>query len=358
MKKNLLTLFSFIILILILTIFIGQIFIPRFQVGKYQGPYYITKGFEKIEKNTIDIIFLGSSNSYETMSPMEIWNDLGITSYDYGLPAARIYENYYFLKYLLTKQSPKVVFLDVTTCFYKEEQAEPMKRRSFDYLPFSKIKLEMINDPVFENTFEDKISILFPLLRYHDRWNKPNVYYYTEGYHPYNKGFVISGNYNPVDNIKKYMEKKDEKEVMNDTIEKYLGKIVELLKEKNIELVLTAFPNYKSWDNNKSKAIEEYAKEQEVRFFEMNHNDTGIDWKKDTGDKGIHTNILGSLKATKYMEKYIEENYQLEDKRNNKEYDSWNKDFIEYKKILDKAVKDVEYKFKNKKYDEIKEKDA
>ncbi len=357
MKKNLLKLSSFIFIILLLILFIGQIFIPRFKTGENQGPFYISKGFEKLEKNTLDIIFIGSSNSYQSMSPMEIWNDLGITSYDYGLSASRIYEDYYFMKYALTKQSPKVIFMDVTTCFYKNDQTEPMKRRSFDYLPFSKVKLEMMNDPFFENTFEDKVSILFPLLRYHDRWNRPNIYYYTEKYLTYNMGFVISSNYNPVEGKIDYMQKEKKEIELEDFNRKYLDKIVSLAKEKNIDLVLTAFPNYKSWDNNRGDTLKKYAEEHEVKFLEMNNSDTGIDWYKDTPDKGIHTNLFGSLKATKYMENYISSNYSFDNKLENKKYQKWNEDYKQYKKLLDKESKKLQEKIDKNIIDNVKEDD-
>ena len=359
MKKNLISLISFIVLVVILILVIGQIFIPRFKVGINQGPFYIIKGFEKVEKNTLDILFIGSSNSYESISPMELWNDLGITSYDYGISASRIHENYYFLKYAITKQSPKVIFMDVTTCFYEDKQTEPMKRRSFDYFPFSKIKIEMMNDPVFENTFEDKVSILLPLLRYHDRWNRPNIGYYNDKYEVFNKGFVISNSYNPVDKKIDNMHEEPKELELDEMNRTYLDKIIEFCKDNNLDLVLTAFPNYKDWDNNKSEAFKKYAAEKDVKFFEMNNvSDTGIDWLKDTGDKGIHTNIIGSLKATKYMEKYIQENYSFEDKRNNKKYESWNKDYIKYKEILDKEIELLKDKIKNNKIDKKRKEEA
>ena len=40
----------------------------------------------------------------------QLWTDLGITSYAYGISASRIHENYYILKYALKKQNPKVIY--------------------------------------------------------------------------------------------------------------------------------------------------------------------------------------------------------------------------------------------------------
>ena len=56
----------------------------------------------------------------------------------------------------------------------------------------------------------------------------------------------------------------------------------------------------------------------------------GIDWSTDTMDGGNHVSFEGSKKTTKFIEDYLEENYDLADHRGDPVYDGWVKDNEEY----------------------------
>lgn len=351
--KNLIRFVLFIIIVVFLMLFLGNLFIPRAKVGKKQGQLYTMKGFYDLNKNSLDVLFIGSSSIYKSISPMEIWDEYGVSSYDYTIPSTRIYMEYYFLKDALRSQKPKVVFLDINTAFYKKKETEPARRKSFDYMNFSPVKVEMLNDDIFDYTFEDKVSILFPLLRYHDRFTRPNVYYYFEDYHSITKGFVLDKDYNPINKKFSYMHKEISESVIPDDISKYLLKIVDLCKKNDIDLVLTALPDARSWNNNHSNTFKNFASENGVKFLELNVEDYDLDWDKDTGDQGIHTNVKGALKTSKYVGKYINDNYNFESHKNDKNYQSWNDDMIEYKKLVKEANKILNKKIKNNKIDKM-----
>lgn len=48
--------------------------------------------------DTIDVLVIGDSESYTTVSPMEIWDKEGIPSYVGGQTGQKIQESYYMLK--------------------------------------------------------------------------------------------------------------------------------------------------------------------------------------------------------------------------------------------------------------------
>lgn len=78
-------------------------------------------GFEDEQKNSLDVLFLGSSMSYRHIYPLELWNNFGIVSYNLGTSEQTIPMSYYLLQYALEQQTPQVIVLDVGMCTIKEK---------------------------------------------------------------------------------------------------------------------------------------------------------------------------------------------------------------------------------------------
>lgn len=365
MKRRL---FIFIRLVVFFTIFfvilnvLSIIFTPKWKNGAHvnNSQAYTIRGFYELPKNSIDVLFLGNSSIYKSISPMQIYEDTGIVSYNYSISSARVYMFYYLLKDSLKYQSPKVVVVDPLTFFYQNKSTEPEKRKSFDYLKLGKTKLEMINDPVFENdTFEDKMSLIFPILRYHDRWsdlhlNDLNTVFLN--YYSVSKGYIISDKIYPNEKGFDYMKKTKVNSKMKDYVFEYFVKLVNLCKENNIELVIAGIPDTRVWSYSNNEAIKEICEEYDVKYLDFNKEEVGIDWNTDTEDGGMHFNLLGAEKITKYMTKYLTDNYEFKDQRNNKDYSRWNEDLVKFNKVKEKYRESLEDKIKNKDYNFPKKK--
>ena len=57
--------------------------------------------------------------------------------------------------------------------------------------------------------------------------------------------------------------------------------------------------------------------------FNNYYEELGIVFEEDFADYGSHTNVIGAEKCTEYLEKYLKEHYQFEDKRGTATYRSW-----------------------------------
>lgn len=348
MKKNISNLLKFTIFIsltIFLTLKIGKIFIPETSDKTFQGITYTINGFYELEKNSIDVLFMGDSSMLRAVSPMEMWESEGITSYNYSVTAARMYTLYYLVKDALKTQSPKVIVIDPITMYYTYETREPIQRMSFDYLKNNNVKFEMMNDPSFENTFEDKASILFPILRYHSRWTEmefDEIEKINKDFSSVTKGFVMSYAVKP--NLKgySYMDNKDESIKFEHDADYYLLKINEVCKEKGIKLMILGIEDSLVWGKQQSILTEKISKENGIDFLDLNEADYGLNWMEDTKDAGNHMNVLGAMKLTKYVTKHLKANYNLEDHRNESEYSSWHEDYKTYKFYRDKYIKAAE----------------
>ena len=74
-------------------------------------------GFYEMERDTVDVLFLGSSHAAAAFSPQELYDGYGITSYNLGSEQQNLLITYYWLKEALRYQSPKVVVLDCLMLF-------------------------------------------------------------------------------------------------------------------------------------------------------------------------------------------------------------------------------------------------
>ncbi|MEG2769363.1 MAG: hypothetical protein RR902_00930 [Oscillospiraceae bacterium] len=78
-------------------------------------------GFYAEEKNTMDVIYLGSSAAYVNINPIEIWKKQGITGYTLGSSMQRMWISEYYLKETLKRQNPKVVVLEMYSTFLDDK---------------------------------------------------------------------------------------------------------------------------------------------------------------------------------------------------------------------------------------------
>lgn len=349
MKKHIINIIKFVTfmtLIFFLITKVGEIFIPTGWKNDWQGYVYSAKGFYAEKSNQIDVLFLGTSSMQRSISPMHIYELEGFTSFNYNAPTARPYMYYYFLSEVLNYQKPKVVFIDTVTLFYEEKESEGLQRQSFDLMKLDLTKLKMIFDPVFENTFEDEMSYIFPLLRFHDRWNEvtfEDIKNAHNNYHSITKGFLVSDKLKANSKGYQYMEKGNRKIALMDDNKKYFDKIIDLCKKKNIDVVFLGMPDTKAWNYESSAGLEKMAEEADVKFLDLNDtNNLKYDWNKDTEDGGGHLNLYGANKTSEFLANYLKENYELKDHRDDKKYENWNADLEKYKEKEETALKKLE----------------
>ena len=108
----------------------------------------------------------------------------------------------------------------------------------------------------------------------------------------------------------------------------YLGKMTRLCKVNNIALVLIKAPSlypywYEQWENQ----IKDYAEENDLLYinFLEQAQEIGIDYETDTYDGGLHMNLSGAEKITRYLGDALQQNIELEDRRDDQKLAAaWN----------------------------------
>jgi len=285
-----------------------------------EGEYNVTtkiRGFYAEEENTLDVVFIGSSQMYADMAPAVLFHEYGITSYDFCANEQPMWVSYYYIKEALKHQEPKVIVLDVFTVYGDDYEEEGVTHINLDDLPMSYNKICAIRDSVPEGM---RYSYYFPLAKYHNTWTdfyegKAELAFYHEpdpykGYSP----FVFAADYE--ESAREEVTDQRECEPIPDRAQTWLLKIIDLCKEENVPLVLTKTPNGNAQRQKLYNSVEVIAEETGTPFFNMNV----------LLDGQAHINVLQAEKVSLMMGEYLTAHYEFEDKRENPDYAQWEAD--------------------------------
>ena len=342
---NLIKFLVFMTVFILLLLFTSNIFIPNWKIDKQEGQTYITKGFYSEKKNTLDVLFVGSSNMYRGITPMTLYDKYGITSYTFGNASARAWNIYYSLSSALEYQKPEVVFIDCATLLYQDVENEGNRRKSLDNMPFSYSKIKALSDKEMVSDEFEVLSYIFPIFRYHDRWKNLNFGDFdklNKEYKFMTRGYVYADRWkNFTDSASGYMNKTKNKKGINEKTLKYLYKIEDLAKKYDFDIVYVGIIDSKKWNHENSLYVSEYASSVNRPFIDFNTIDIGYDWSTDSID-GVHSNIFGANKMTNYIGEYLNNNYKLPNHKNDPKYSRWDSDLIDYNFRIKKSYLKLE----------------
>lgn len=265
-------------------------------------------------KDTIDVLVIGDSESYTSMSPMDLWKQTGITSFDCGQPGQRIQETSFLLKEALKTQSPKLVIFETNTMF-----------RNPGFL--ANLTMSVV----------EPIRYYFPVFRYHNLWKQLFDGKKNAGRSVF-KGFEIRDKVVPYEGSDQYMKETKDVQQIPEFVYCYMEDIKKMCRDNNAELLLMSAPSPHNYNYRKHNALEKYAKENGLPYIDLNMRtkEIGIDWKTDSYDKGDHLNLHGARKVTAYMGKYLKENYSLPDHRGEDGYQEWENLSVQFFAEVDK----------------------
>ena len=275
--------------------------------GSVSGRSRVFASVSAEKKNTIDVLVAGDSESYTSVSPMDLWDRAGIAAYDCGQPGQRIQETYYILKTAFRTQSPKLVLFETNTMF---------------------------RDPGFlknvQLSLTEPLAYHFPVIKYHNAWKA--LFDGPGGPKKSYKGFEIRDKVVSYEGDEEYMKETKDKAQIPEVVRIYMEKIKRLCEKNGADLLLVSAPSPKNYNYKKHNSLEEYARENDLLYVDLNmkFRDIGIDWKMDSYDRGDHLNISGARKVTAYMGKYLSDNYDLPDRRNDDGWREWDNLAREY----------------------------
>lgn len=301
----------------------------------------VSEYYDEIKNH--DVLFVGDCEVYTNFSPKVLWEEYGIHSYVRGSANQLIWHSYYLLKEMLKVERPKVVVFNVLAMKYGSPTKEEYNRMTLDGMRWSKEKI----DSIFASMLKEEhfIEYVFPILRFHSRWNdlsEQDFKYFFSKKKVSHNGYLMNADIRPAGSVPIGTPLGDYH--FSENSYQYLDKMAKLCEEKGVELVLIKAPIlypywYEEWDGQ----MEAYAKKRGLRYYNFlkSLEESGIDFAKDTYDRGLHLNVYGAEKLSRYFGRILRDNMGIEDRRNEKALVSiWKKKIFSYeneKKDLEKV---------------------
>lgn len=297
--------------------------------------------FYEEPKNSLDVIYVGSSNVLAHFNAPLAYNLYGYTT---GLVATNS-QPFSSIKYLIEEakkyQNPKVYVIDIAKVGDDlGDNSNGQARGVIDRLKNSKNRIDAINGILkyTDTKKEDYINYHFSFLLYHNKWknlSKVNIV----GNKTLYKGYLFDEEKYTIEKQNEYnwnYEKKDLKEENKEV----LIDLIEYIKNNKLN-VLFVVPK-RTYLNDGMEIINSATDIIQTNGLDVINfntlNDFEVDFSKDFYNYA-HLNVWGATKYTKYFAKYLKNQYDLSDHRNDESYNSWYSEYERFKGDYKKAVK-------------------
>lgn len=275
-----------------------------------------------------DILLIGTSHISNAIIPLELWNNYGYTSYVLYAGYDDMERNIMILRQALQYSTPKLVVLDVENYWDKSEADVSLNdyHKFVDDFPLTKEKvattLELYPDS------ESRSEIIFPLVRYHDRWKELKSEDFAErGEVDFLKGAILFNKVCPVENYR--IVPKEEGVLRDSYAIETLRKFISYCQERDIQVLVTTIPygadeERQSYMQGIHNMLDEWnVDHQNLIELELVNPDT--DYYNES-----HLNVWGADKITDYLGEYIHTHYEIPDRRAEKCAVIWNQEYEQY----------------------------
>lgn len=305
---------------------IQALLMPKYMTQSKEGAM-IREYYDKAGGH--DVIFIGDCEVYENFSPITLWEEYGITSYIRGSAQQLIWQSYYLMEETFTYETPKVMVFNVLSMKYdtpastgSSTQREAYNRMTLDGMKWSVSKWNSIQASMTESEKESggMWLYLFPLLRYHDRWSALTVEdfrYLFSKEQVTDNGYLMQVGIKAVEN--EHVERPLADYTFSNVCWEYLDKMRELCEANGTQFVLIKAPSLSPvWWDEWDAQIEAYAEQHGLLYVNLldYQDEIEIDWSTDTYDTGLHLNVYGAEKASRFLGKILVEACGLTDHKN------------------------------------------
>ena len=349
MKKHIFNIFKILIFIIVFVFF--YCFLTVFKKPVNYKLYNVT-GLYAERKNSLDMVYIGGSAAFVYYSPIDAYQNYGISSYVYAADnmQAELYTT--MVKEILKTQKPKLIVIDARAFQYREKDLKPNEISYRVFLRGFKYNLDrykLINKIVPKYLKQGTLTYHLDLGLYHTEESIPsfrktfNIMF--DKNKNLDKGFYLVPK---AVNIYKYdRDTKEEMKIASES-EKLLNELLDYLEKRNVKALFVVSPYLQTKTEKMNfNYIEKIIKSRNQDFLDANDyiKEMNLNYAYDFIDID-HVNIYGAEKYTEFLTKYLVNNYKLPDRRGEKLYDEdfnnlipkWNQNVEETKKTIKEII--------------------
>ena len=323
MRKSIIRITIFIVILVLCLGYLNSVF----KVKYGDGIYDVTKFYE-LDDNTVDVLILGSSHAFQDFNTGTLWDEYGLSSFIFAGSVQPMWNTYYYLKEALKTQTPDLIVLEGYCTVLSSEFIDDSRIIKNNYgLKWSPDKVESLKVSAPQERWRE---FFLEYSQYHTRYKELSRadFVKNQGNPLYEdwKGFGCNMIVTPHEVLD--VSGVEERSPLFEKTEKYYRDTIELAKDNNIPIIVIVSP-YAGINEDQQKMFNtasDIAAEYEVPFVNCNliNDEIGMDWTVDAADTG-HLSYRGNQRFSKYIGKYLVDNYDLPDRRGEAKYTSWEK---------------------------------
>lgn len=320
--KNFVRFFLFILITAVLLLFLNNAFLYRDPT--IWSTDHRVQQYRELPSDSLDVLFLGSSNVMSGINPIQLWKETGMQSYAYCSRAQTFAFSYAYLQDALKTQTPRCVVLEAFSVL-TEKTTNGLINSSFhmsvnmDSLSIA-AKSELITDYVPPSEW---ISYYFPLLKNHNYYKtQKNIPDRREGIF---MGYCFEDSCEPCD-APVYT---DSVRQMDPVDRIYLEKILQLCRDHNIDLYIIKTPVcYPDEGHSKLNDVRAFCEENDVPYYDMSLDAEawGFDYGQDMRDTS-HINSTGAEKLTRRLGELLAAEYDFRDSQTHQHAAVWAQEY-------------------------------
>lgn len=315
------------ILSLVLALVISVMFLQEFVLCNPNHNTERVRGFYLEDKNSIDVVTIGSSEIYCAFAPGLNYKECGFTSYPFATEGNTVRNFKAMYKEAVRTQDPKLIVIEINGALYSDANMErdANLRRVSDNIPLNENKTELINSSVTEN----KIEYYLPFIKYHGSWDKlHNTFAWTISLlQDKLRGYTLLKGVKTFNEIYKTGSKvyykndkalKARRRLFNEA-DKTLKEFLDFLDEEGVDkskILFVRFPHVVTPANitryQRGNTIGDTIRSYGYNFVSFEMDDEGIDLDPYNDFYNIeHMNIYGQQKFSKFFAHYLQDNYGI-----------------------------------------------
>lgn len=297
------------------------------------------------EEEDFDVLFFGSSVVINCISPMQLWDEHGIVSYNLGGHANYISTSYWVMRNALDYTTPKVAVIDCRNMRVdsRAHSNYPYLHFSLDAFPLTATKIEAVNDLLRDEEHENaallRSEMLFPFVSYHSRWSSLAEYDFSPVYNVEKGAELRVGVATPMEHD---LTPTDQTLTEPSISIEYLERFITDCQERDIEVLLLYVPvtspePYKI----ESQTIPLIAEKYGVQSLNLLHMGV-VDFETDCYDSEPHLNPSGAYKVTAVLGDYLAQHYDLANHKEDPAFAHWHEDYETYLKYRQSLFADTQ----------------
>ncbi|MBQ6490010.1 MAG: hypothetical protein IJI75_12385 [Solobacterium sp.] len=276
--------------------------------------------FYRMEKDSVDVLFFGSSFAVNAFNPQVIYDETGLRTYSLASEQQSPFISYYWLREALKYQKPQAVILETRYLFHRESNTpvnmnESFLRKSIEPMKFSSVKRELVSTLCGMDQNQNSWSYYFTNLEYHTRWKELTwkELLSDDARHAELKGYgplfvTNTDHFAPV-----IPEETDITIPMEPLMQEYLGKMEELCAENGIRLILVTVPS-SDMHIAMHDELTSYCEEHGLDYYDYSEQtlfDT-CGWDLTVENPVDHMNYLAALRMSGIIGDLLKDRYHIE----------------------------------------------